>query len=60
MMSDSWHEEPVMYNVVHIGGPYYGSVNRIPCTPEHIGTCIGMSQNRVPYATTHATISHSP
>ena len=24
----------------------YGSVNGIPCTPEHIGTCIGLSQSQ--------------
>ena len=46
-------------------GPNYGgggvpSVNGIPCTPEHYGTCIGMSQNQVPHTTPRSTISHSP
>ena len=54
-----------MFSVVDIGGPYYSgpavpSVNGIPCAPEHIGTCIGMSQNQVPHTTPHSTISHSP
>ena len=59
----SWHDGPEGYTV-HIG-PSYGSggvpsVNGIPCTPEHIGTCIGMSQNAVPHTQPHSTISHSP
>ena len=24
----------------------YGSVNGIPCTPEHMGTCIGLQQSQ--------------
>lgn len=24
----------------------YGTVNGIPCTPEHIGTCIGLQQSQ--------------
>lgn len=43
-----------------IGGDNYGSVNGIPCTPEHIGTCIGMSYNQPQYRQPHSTISHSP
>ncbi len=50
---------------VHVGGPNYGaggvpSVNGIPCTPEHYGTCIGMGYNQVPYRQPQSTISHSP
>lgn len=46
-------------------GPNYGgggvpSLNGIPCTPQHYGTCIGMSQNQVPRTTPHSTLSHSP
>lgn len=51
---------------IHIHtGPNYGSggiptVGGIPCTPEHYGTCIGMSQNQVPSSSPQSTLSHSP
>lgn len=42
------------------GGGEIPSVNGIPCTPEHIGTCIGMGYNQVPHQRPQSTISHSP
>lgn len=45
---------------IHVGPTYSGSVNGIPCTPEHYGTCYGMSQNQPTYHQPHSTVSHSP
>lgn len=50
---------------VRVGPTYPGgqvpTVNGIPCTPEHLGTCIGMSYNQGPHSgPPQAVISHSP
>ena len=66
MMADSWqdNEEGMQMFGIYIGPTYSGgqvpSVNGIPCTPEHVGTCIGLSQNQPSRAQPHSTISHSP
>jgi len=55
----SFVDGPISQRII-IGGDDYGSVNGIPCTPEHYGTCIGMSYNNVPHVQPRSTISHSP
>lgn len=45
---------------ITIGGGNYGSVNGIPCTPEHRSTCIGMTYNQPSNTQPRSTISHSP
>jgi hypothetical protein len=62
--------EPVAYAdfpegiSVHVGPSYPGgqvpSVNGIPCTPEHMSTCIGMGYNQTPHSSPQSTLSHSP
>ena len=49
----SFYDGPMMQSGI-------GSVNGIPCTPEHIGTCIGMTYNQPSYTQPHSTLSHSP
>jgi hypothetical protein len=55
----SFVDGPTAQSII-IGGDNYGSVNGIPCTPEHLGTCIGMSYNQPSHTQPRSTISHSP
>jgi hypothetical protein len=62
---DSWDEdEDMQLFTAHVGPTYPGgqvpSVSGIPCTPEHYGTCIGLSQNQRAHTQPRSTISHSP
>ena len=62
---DSWDDdESMQLFTAHIGPSYPGgeipSVSGIPCTPEHYGTCIGLSQNQPVHVQPRSTISHSP